>query len=370
MKNLKEVKIKKYFLLFALFLMLSCFVMINTGCKETKYSVTFIVDGSIYETVTVKSSEELTMPEAPIKHGYNFDGWFFDNEFKINTFTNLTNKNIVVYAHFSPINMDDAINYTISFIVENSVYETISAKSDKEIDFPENPTKQGYNFDGWFFDNELKANTMLDLIETKNVKVYAKFSPKKYTISLNLNNGTCEIDEVAVIYDDTFELPTPSRIGFEFVGWYYNNLLIDSDKWIYNTNEISAKWEEIIIDEDGLDIVITSPIPADRLLKYPLYVNIGEINSDCHVFVKISCSNEDFLNYILTYENNFIEYNDVYYYHAQAGSERILFTNNILVSSNINDDFQNISEITLNFTYKICQSSNISAEDAYNLLFN
>ena len=104
MKNLKEVKIKKYFLLFALFLMLSCFVMINTGCKETKYSVTFIVDGSIYETVTVKSSEELTMPEAPIKHGYNFDGWFFDNEFKINTFTNLTNKNIVVYAHFSPIN--------------------------------------------------------------------------------------------------------------------------------------------------------------------------------------------------------------------------------------------------------------------------
>ena len=44
---------------------------------------------------------------------------------------------------------------SINFIADGAVYAKISTKGKEAIKLPDNPTKDGYVFDGWYFDNEV-----------------------------------------------------------------------------------------------------------------------------------------------------------------------------------------------------------------------
>ena len=70
--------------------------------------------------------------------------------------------------------------YSINFIADGAVYAKISTKGREAIKLPDNPTKDGYVFDGWYFDNEVwekpfTANSLLDTPLSSDMSVYAKF---------------------------------------------------------------------------------------------------------------------------------------------------------------------------------------------------
>ena len=70
--------------------------------------------------------------------------------------------------------------YSINFIADGAVYAKISTKGREAIKLPDNPTKDGYVFDGWYWDNEVyekpfTANSLLDTPLLIDMYVYAKF---------------------------------------------------------------------------------------------------------------------------------------------------------------------------------------------------
>lgn len=70
--------------------------------------------------------------------------------------------------------------YSINFIADGAVYAKISTKGKEAIKLPDNPEKEGYIFDGWYFDNEVyekpfTANSLLDTPLLIDMYVYAKF---------------------------------------------------------------------------------------------------------------------------------------------------------------------------------------------------
>ena len=70
--------------------------------------------------------------------------------------------------------------YSINLIADGAVYAKISTKGREAIKLPDNPTKDGYVFDGWYFDNEVwekpfTANSLLDTPLLIDMYVYAKF---------------------------------------------------------------------------------------------------------------------------------------------------------------------------------------------------
>ena len=71
--------------------------------------------------------------------------------------------------------------HNITFIVDEEIYAKIETAGNEYIQLPTSPTKDGYTFVGWFFDNntyknELKANTYANTKLNSNVNVFAKFT--------------------------------------------------------------------------------------------------------------------------------------------------------------------------------------------------
>ena len=69
----------------------------------------------------------------------------------------------------------------LTFKVDGEIYETISTSGNEVISMPENPTKDGFVFDGWFWDEgtwqrPFTANSLLDTPLSSDMSVYAKFT--------------------------------------------------------------------------------------------------------------------------------------------------------------------------------------------------
>ena len=47
------------------------------------------------------------------------------------------------------------VDFKLNFVVDGEVYDTISTNGEEAIKLPANPEKEGYVFDGWYWDNEV-----------------------------------------------------------------------------------------------------------------------------------------------------------------------------------------------------------------------
>ena len=100
------------------------------------------------------------------------------------------------------------------------------------------PTKEGYEFIGWYQENE-----KIEIIENKDYSLTAKWKVLKYTITYELNGGTCNNLVTEFTYFDDVSLPTPSKEDSTFLGWYEGDEKVDA---IARKNyTLEAKWELI-----------------------------------------------------------------------------------------------------------------------------
>ncbi|HBK02109.1 MAG TPA: hypothetical protein DDY77_03665 [Clostridiales bacterium] len=76
------------------------------------------------------------------------------------------------------------VDFKLNFVVDGEVYATISTNGKEAIKLPANPEKEGYVFDGWYWDNEVwkkpfTANSLLDTPLSSDMSVYAKFEKEE-----------------------------------------------------------------------------------------------------------------------------------------------------------------------------------------------
>ena len=76
------------------------------------------------------------------------------------------------------------VDFKLNFVVDGEVYDTISTNGEESIKLPANPEKEGYVFDGWYWDNEVwkkpfTANSLLDTPLSSDMSVYAKFEKEE-----------------------------------------------------------------------------------------------------------------------------------------------------------------------------------------------
>ena len=87
-------------------------------------------------------------------------------------------------------------------------------------DFPD-ATKSAYSFDGWYTAIENgKKLSITDVVGFNDITVYARYSPVTYTVTYNLDGGVANGLVTKYTVENTdFVVPTPTKSGYEFVGW-------------------------------------------------------------------------------------------------------------------------------------------------------
>ncbi len=71
-------------------------------------------------------------------------------------------------------------DFDVHFIVDGEVYSVVSTSGNETIRLPENPTKEGYEFEGWYWDDgewekPFTVNSFLNTPLAASMNVYAKF---------------------------------------------------------------------------------------------------------------------------------------------------------------------------------------------------
>ena len=250
-------------------------VNITQAIKE--YTVSFNESGinNISFAENAIPAGGVTLP-TPEKTGYTFGGWYKEAAFTNAvtspiTATKLTEvfgegTSITLYAKWTPVtytityhNMDGITNTNpTSYTVETNTI-TLTA-----------PEKTGHDFGGWYSDSEFNTEvTEIAQGSTESKELYAKWTPVTYTITYNKDNGVIaeENNYTSYTYGEGIMLPTPTKDGFHFIGWYDNEQLsgspVSSVKVIdIGNKEFWAKWDEnapteyqiTFVDYDGTEL--------------------------------------------------------------------------------------------------------------------
>ena len=84
------------------------------------------------------------------------------------------------------------------------------------------PTRTGYTFVNWYSDTSLTNKvTSTTTFKNETSNLYAKWAANSFTVTLNPNQGSVTPTSITVSYDGTYaDLPTASRTGYTFKGWY------------------------------------------------------------------------------------------------------------------------------------------------------
>ena len=79
---------------------------------------------------------------------------------------------------------------------------------------------------------------------TTDLTLTPSWTVNTYSVTLDANGGEVDSESVSVDYGDEIELPTPTRTGYTFNGWYNGTTLIsDGDTWNYTTDiTLTASW--------------------------------------------------------------------------------------------------------------------------------
>lgn len=216
--------------LFSLVLGLISVLLLSACTNSVEFTINFDSNGgSEVSSIKTDGTSSITLPNDPIKDGYSFAGWYWDNGtfrdlFTVNSLLERgISGNLTVYAKWNeedtPIG---AIKVTFNSMGGSEVNPQYVQK-ENTIAIP-NTSKVGYTFGGWYSDSSLTTAYTFTTIPTQNITLYAKWIIIEYTITLHLDGGVIHPEQVSkfTILDEV-NLLTPTKEGFKFLGWSTSN---------------------------------------------------------------------------------------------------------------------------------------------------
>lgn len=205
------------------------------------------LNGTPIPQITLPYNAIVIQPEDPIRIGSIFAGWYLDTAYKIPyTFSTMPGHNTLLHAKWN------LITYTIAYELNGGINHSLNVQTYTVDDIVKlyNPSKVGYTFSGWY-DNELCEGTPLTVVTSyseTHITLYAKWTINRYTIYFESNEGTM-VEDITLDYNEPIIIPEdPTRIGYQFGGWYSEASLLTPYLFQTMPNKhitLYAKWEPI-----------------------------------------------------------------------------------------------------------------------------
>jgi uncharacterized repeat protein (TIGR02543 family) len=163
------------------------------------YTVNWYVDGALYKTQTVNSGTSVSDPMSgtlnPVGSCTMFDGWYSNNSYttKVTLPTTIT-ANTNFYARNKNVCPKVTFESNGGTPVESQTIVPSSGKT--KADEPTPPTKEGFNFAGWYEESSLVTIYNFSKEVTSDITLYAKWT-NNYTVTFKVDGIPVTAKEVA-----------------------------------------------------------------------------------------------------------------------------------------------------------------------------
>ena len=250
----------------------------------TEYNITMDLNGGSGQekVVYTMTDEDFELP-TPTRNGYEFVGWTGEGITTPQTSVKIPKGSTGNKAYTANWQV---IEYTITLDTNGGpVVSPIKYTVEDLFTLPY-ILRPGYEFAGWTLDGSgMLPFTPLIIYPgtTGDLHYKAEWRLAEYTITMDLDGGSGQEKVVYTITDEEFELPTPTRNGYEFVGWTGERITtpqtsVKIPKGSTGNKAYTANWKVIrytitLVTNGGAVIAsirytvedsVTLPIPPER----------------------------------------------------------------------------------------------------------
>ena len=251
----------------------------------TEYNITMDLNGGSGQekVVYTMTDEDFELP-TPTRNGYEFVGWTGEGITMPQTSVIIPKGSTGNKAYTANWQV---IEYTITLDTNGGpVVSPIKYTVEDLFTLPY-ILRPGYEFAGWTLDGSgMLPFTPLIIYPgtTGDLHYKAEWRLAEYTITMDLDGGSGQEKVVYTITDEDFELPTPTRNGYEFVGWTGEGITMPQTSVIIpkgstGNKAYTANWQvieyTITLDTNGGPVVSPIKYTVEDLFTLPYILRPG-----------------------------------------------------------------------------------------------
>ncbi len=163
--------------------------------------------------------------------GYDFNGWYTEatGGTKVEKTTGVTREDHTLYAHWTARKYEVGFDAVGGKFSDNNNFKSIYHDYDDTYKLPEEPTRTGYTFLGWYTDRSggTKVENTTQVTTAQYHVLCAHWKANKYTVTFDAQGGTfpnggSTTQTMNLEYDRSYSVPqqNPTKSGYVFEGWY------------------------------------------------------------------------------------------------------------------------------------------------------
>ncbi len=225
---------------------------------DTCYEITFLgLNGDIIDRQYLEEGETIVPPSPKGYDGYVFKSWDMPDDVAVKdvTINAIYAKLYTVTLSLSGLEEDCTYNYT--FEEGSLISSRITLDGVLEL------LPDGYYITGDYADEEF-----YDQLVTGDILLEISCEKTEYTVTFNCNAEGLSYPSLSVKHGESFTLPSLSRTGYLFGGWYTDSLFTQKYEPSAVTENITlyAKWDEITEDtkinlsgDEDIEILLANP---------------------------------------------------------------------------------------------------------------
>ena len=193
-------------------------ITLTAKWSAIEYKITFDANGgsSVQDIVYTVETASFDLPTSS-KANYEFAGWY-DGEEQISRIEKGSFGNLSLVARWS------AVGYKVKF--ESNGGSDVKDKNYNvdmtDFELPV-PTRDYYDFAGWYANSDLSGERIVDFSTDKDVTLYAKWVAKEYTVTFDSNGGESVKSHIYSVESEDYTLPSIRKDYYDFVGWFDEN---------------------------------------------------------------------------------------------------------------------------------------------------
>lgn len=210
-------------------------VSILAACSTKTAVVTFdSKGGSAVAAVTVSVGETAAEPQAPVREGYDFEGWYRDEGYNARyDFTSPVTADLTLYAKWTnketppidpdipdPDNPDPDVpdpdvpaEFTVAYNTNGGIplLPTASVTEGDALQQPATPIRNGYTFAGWYKDPSFTSDAVFPYTPNKSSVLYAKWDSDSAAADVTVQFYYCYKERNAVNVEHGVPFPVTDQ---------------------------------------------------------------------------------------------------------------------------------------------------------------